>query len=203
MEELRFSCTRCGNCCIDKSTLVNLTYYDILNIKNGLNLNIDEILEIIGFYVFNKKNSQKDKERLVITPIESEKGLAYIGLRKNQSGKCIFYSSEKKKCLIYNLRPMFCQTFPFTFRILNESKSKSNLKLEITYTKKGIEYCPGIASNAPIIDYDYWINLGKKTLEYLKRNRIIIENWNKRVKDGKIIPSAKTFIEIILKSNDI
>ena len=66
-----------------------------------------------------------------------------------------------------------------------------------------MDYCPGIDSNSPVIDYDYWINLGKKTLEYLKRNTIIIEKWNKQVKAAKIIPSAKTFINIILKANEI
>ncbi len=203
MEEIRFSCTRCGNCCTDNSTLVNLTYFDIIKIKNGLNLKVDEILEIVGFYIFDRKISQKDREQLVFTPIESERGLAYIGLRKNQSGECIFYSSKKKKCLIYNLRPILCQTFPLSFRILNESKDKFDQLLEIYYTRKGLDYCPGIDSNSPIIDYDYWKKLGKKTLEYLKRNTIIIEKWNKQVKAAKIIPSAKSFINIILKANEI
>jgi Fe-S-cluster containining protein len=43
-KELRFNCTRCGNCCTDKYTLVNLTYFDIIKIKSELNLNIDEII---------------------------------------------------------------------------------------------------------------------------------------------------------------
>jgi Fe-S-cluster containining protein len=201
-KDLRFVCTRCGNCCTDKDTLVNLTYLDILRIKNGLNLNNKEILKVIGFYIFDKKLSKAEENRLVIKPIESEKGLAFIALLKKATGECYFYSSKKKKCLIYELRPFFCRTFPFSFKIFDKKKKESSPKLEISYTEKGKKYCPGIENSAPIIDYNYWINLGKNTLVNLEKNRIVIERWNKKVKQGEIIPSAKRFIDTILKLNE-
>ena len=202
MKNLRFSCTRCGNCCTDKNTLVNLTYLDILRIKNGLNLDINEILDIIGFYIFDKPLTSEDKKRMIITPMETERGLAFIGLLKNSLGGCYFYNSKNKKCLIYELRPMFCQTFPFSFRLLDGKKDETNSKIDIFYTEKGKQYCPGIGNEAPFIDNDYWIKIGRKTLKALKQNYKVIKEWNKSVRKGKIIPTTKKFLITIFNLND-
>ena len=80
--QLRFSCTRCGNCCSDKHTLVNVTYLDILRISKGLKLNIREILEIIGFYVFEGEQPQLIFKKMVLSPIETENGLSFTALKR-------------------------------------------------------------------------------------------------------------------------
>jgi Fe-S-cluster containining protein len=202
MNKLRFSCTRCGNCCTDKNTLVNLTYLDILRIKNGLNLNIREILDTIGYYVYERDLSEEDRLRLVFSPIETEKGLAFVALLKNSMGGCYFYNSEQKKCLIYTLRPILCKTFPFSFYENKKKEKEDNTNLNIFYTKKGNQYCPGIQNQAPFIDYDYWMKLGEETLDILRRNQEIIEEWNDKVKKKEVSPSAKEFIKFILKLNE-
>ena len=168
MKNLRFACIRCGNCCTNKDTLVNLTYLDILRIKNGLNLNVNEILDILGFYIFDKTITNEDKKRMITPPIITEKGLAFIGLLKSSLGSCYFYDSTNKKCLIYDLRPIFCHTFPFSFKYMENKKNQANNKIDIFYTEKGKQYCPGISKEAPLINYNYWIKLGKKTLEDLE-----------------------------------
>ena len=84
-KELRFECLRCGNCCVDKNTLVNITYFDILRIKDGLSLNFEEILEILGFYIFDKTPTEEELGKMVVPPIETERGLAFTGLKKNSS----------------------------------------------------------------------------------------------------------------------
>ena len=94
-EELRFICTRCGNCCTDKDTLVNITYLDILRLKKGLKLDLKEIIDVIGFYVFDQKLTEGALEKMVISPIETEKGLAFTGLLKNNLGDCYFYDIKK------------------------------------------------------------------------------------------------------------
>ncbi len=192
-KHLKFICvTRCGRCCTDKHIIVNVTYQDILRIINGLDLNINEILEVIGFYIFNQANSIGNQKRMVISPIETEKGLAYIGLIKNSEGICFFYDKGNDLCSIYDLRPMFCRTFPFTYLYENRKD------LIINYTEKAKAYCPGIGSEASVIDYDYWTNLGKKVLEDLNKNQIFNKNWNERVNTNKILPSVKIFINMIL-----
>lgn len=202
LKKLRFACTRCGNCCTDKDTLVNLTYLDILRIKNGLKLDLKEILDILGFYIFDKAVTNENKRKMVITPIETEKGLAFVALLKNSLGGCYFYRLESKKCLIYDLRPMFCRTFPFSFGLIEKKNKDSNNKIEIFYTEKGKQYCPGIGDGAPIIENDYWINLGRETLEDLKKNYNVIKEWNESVKQGNIIPTAKKFLLTIFKLID-
>ena len=191
-KQLKFICTRCGNCCTDKNTIVNVTYQDISRIIEGLDLKVNEVLEVIGFYIFKQAKYKNNQKKMVISPIETEKGLAYIGLIKNSEGICFFYDEGNCKCSIYDLRPTFCRTFPFSFLYENPKE------LFIVYTEKAKEYCPGIGSEASAIDYEYWTNLGKKVLEDLKINQIFIENWNEKVSANKISPSVKIFINMIL-----
>jgi len=198
-EELRFVCTRCGNCCTDKDTIVNITYLDILRLKTGLKLDLKETLEIMGFYVFNKKLTEGTLEKMVVSPIETERGLAFTGLLKNNLGECYFYDKEKTKCLIYNIRPMLCRTFPFSFGKSSEIGNKTKGDVKIFYTEKAKNYCPGIDPDSPIIEYDYWIKIGNETLKELETNHRFNESWNKSVKNGNVIPNVKNYISTIYK----
>lgn len=194
IKEFRFECTRCGNCCTDKNTFVNITYSDILRIKNGLNLSLEEILEILGFYIFDKTPTEEEIRKMVVPPIETERGLAFTGLKKNSSGKCYFYDDKGKNCLIYKIRPMFCRTFPFTFRIFFNKEIPNKAKIKMQYTEKSIEYCPGIGEKAPLIDEDEWIKVGKITIEDMSANNILIRKWNEASEKGKIKPTARNFV---------
>jgi len=203
LEELRFVCKRCGNCCIDKNTIVNITYLDILRLKTGLNLDLKEMLEIIGFYVFNKKLTEETLDKMVVSPIESEKGLTFTGLLKNKSGKCYFYDKKKTKCLIYNIRPMLCRTFPFSFDLSSNLGNKATGNVKLFYTEKAKKYCPGIGSDSPVIKFENWIKIGSETLKELEKNHHFNENWNKSVKNGNILPNVKHYISTIYKISHI
>ena len=200
-EEFRFKCLRCGTCCTDKNTLVNLTYSDILRIKNGLNLSIEEVIEIISFYIYDKELTVEDRKKMVISPMMTEKGLAFVGLRKDSTGSCSFYDDDHQRCKIYDLRPNFCRTFPFSFNLIVNKMDKTKAKIKMDYTKKGNEYCPGIRQDMPIINYDEWIKIGVKTLEGLNNNSIIIEKWNHLAEKGLITPTVRKFISNIFKLN--
>ncbi|MFW9825535.1 MAG: YkgJ family cysteine cluster protein [Candidatus Thorarchaeota archaeon] len=199
-EELRFNCTRCGNCCTDKDTLVNITYLDILRIKKSLKLDLNETLDILGFYVFEKKPSHDTYKKMVITPIETERGLAFLALLKRSSGECYFYDKKEAKCLIYSIRPMFCRTFPFSFSVSNRLTDKMDKNLKIIYTQKAKEYCLGISSDSPIIDFNFWFKIGSQTLQELEKNFVFSENWNKKVRNRQLKPTAKNYIKMILNS---
>ena len=193
-DDLRFECVHCGNCCTDLNTLVNTTYSDILRIRDGLNLNIDEIIEILGFYVFDKKPTTQEIARMVVPPIETEKGLAFTGLKKKSSGQCYFYNLKKNRCSIYKFRPSFCETFPFTFKLLvNKGGSKNNV-IKVFYTEKGLQYCQGIGNESPFIEVDKWIQLGQKVIQELAKNTIFVKKWNEIVKKKQIVPSVRNFI---------
>jgi len=195
----RFTCTRCGECCIDTNTIVNLTYFDILRIKEGLKLTDEELIRILGFYVYDKEPSEEDIKKMVISPIETEKGFAYVALLKRNDGSCYFYDKETKKCRIYRLRPMFCRTFPFSFKLDFEEGPDIEPKVRLQYTKKGLDYCPGISESSPIINKEKWLELGKETFEELNENYFINQKWNDAIKDDRIKPSVKAFIVFLSK----
>ncbi|MEJ2248910.1 MAG: YkgJ family cysteine cluster protein [Candidatus Lokiarchaeota archaeon] len=198
----RFECHRCGECCTDPNTLVNLTYFDIIRIKEGLKLTNNELIRILGFYVYDTEPSEEDKKKMVISPIETEKGFAYMGLLKKKNGVCYFYNEKDKKCQIYKLRPMFCRTFPFSFKLDFKENSKKEPKVRLQYTKKGLEYCSGISEDSPNINKEEWLLLGKRTFEELNENYLINKKWNDAIEEGRIKPSVKGFIVFITKIRD-
>ena len=200
--ELRFVCTRCGNCCTDRNTLVNVTSLDILRIIKGLKLDLTEALEIFGFYVFDKTLTTSDFKKMVIPPAKTERGLAFLGLMKNSQGKCCFYDLTKKKCLIYELRPIFCKSFPFTFYPSLDKEISSKESAAICYTEKAKEYCPGIDGESPLVDFNYLVDLAQKTLKELRDNHSFIEHWNKEVSNNQISPSAKNFLKNIFNISE-
>ncbi len=191
--KLKFECIHCGKCCTDLNTLVNTTYIDVLRIKNGLKLTIDEVIEILGFYVFDQEPTEKEIDRMVVPPIQTEKGMAFVGLKKRSNGFCFFYDEAKERCSIYKFRPGFCRTFPFTFTIL-KGKDKKKSEINIFYTEKGIQYCRGIGEQFPNIDLEHWIKLGREVIGDLSKNNQLIKKWNGSVKSKQIIPSARNFI---------
>lgn len=188
--QLRFSCTRCGNCCTDRNTIVNLTFLDILRIVESLKLELNEILEIVGFYVFEGKKSKLFFQKMVFTPIKTEKGMVFIGILKDSQGKCFFYDVGKNQCRIYQIRPRLCQTFPFSYDFEKEPN--------IFYTEKAKSYCPGIEGNTTIIDYKYWLKIGKRTLEEIRENNIFNEKWNN---NSNSIHTAKNYLKEAMKFN--
>ncbi len=198
--DLRFECVHCGKCCTDLNTLVNATYSDILRIKDGLNLTQDEIIEILGFYVFDKKPTIKEIKRMVVPPIETERGLAFTGLKKKSDGQCYFYNNIKNRCSIYNFRPNFCRTFPFTFKLLVSTEKSDENAIKVNYTEKGLQYCGGIGEEAPVIDNDIWTQMGQRVLQDLAKNTVLIKKWNEGVRKGAIVPSVQNFILTIFNS---
>lgn len=201
-EEFRFACNRCGKCCIDENTIVNITYKDILRISQALGLNLDELVHILGFYIFEKELSEEDKKKMVISPIETHRGKAFVGLKKNPNGSCYFYDKENKRCLIYNARPQFCRTFPFSFRVADKKAKELNKLIKIKHSEKAKQYCGGIEEDAPLIEKEKWLKLGKDTIEDLNKNYYIVKRWNELVQNKEIEPSVKNFLKSILSMEE-
>ncbi|MFX1237007.1 MAG: YkgJ family cysteine cluster protein [Promethearchaeota archaeon] len=193
-KEFRFKCNQCGNCCKDKNTIVNVTYHDILTLKNALNLSVDETFVVLGFYVFEKPPTELELTKMVVPPIQTENGLAFVGLFKNQSGVCYFFDDKKRKCKIYKARPIFCKTFPYSFKILVDTKTKKRKGIEIYLTDKGHEYCEGIDMNYQPIDRESWVQLGKKAISQMEDNNVLVQKWNHSVNQNEITASARNFL---------
>jgi len=198
--DFRFECIRCGKCCTDSNTIVNITYSDILRIKNGLTLTLNELIYVLAFYVFETELNEKKPEKMVISPIKTQKGFTFVGLFKKKTGECYFYDAKNKMCKIYNLRPTFCRTFPFSFKRINKKEIKNQYEIDIFYSNKGIEYCPGIGGDSPFINIKKYLILGKNTLKDIDLNEDIINKYNTLVNENKIKPLVKNFLNFLLNN---
>ena len=191
---LRFSCTKCGKCCSDSKTFVNLTYQDILRFHKGLKMSLQELMEVVGFYTFKDANVEDFVAQMVYAPIETEQGLAYIGLIRDKDSRCVFLD-EDNKCKIHPHRPSICRSFPFTYLMSADNKKISGT---IGYTKKGTEYCPGIKKSAPIIKKKKMGQLLVQSLAEIAADGKMIEGWNNMVRTKQIPPKAGKYIAAIL-----
>ncbi len=86
----RFKCLKCGKCCSDPNTLVNLTFSDILRIQKYMGYSLSELMDVIGFYIFETEPDEAQKKAMVVPPIMTQRGNAYVGLKKSKEGKCQF-----------------------------------------------------------------------------------------------------------------
>jgi len=194
LKVLRFSCMKCGRCCKDEKTFVNITFQDILRLHTGLKYSLEDIMEVIGFYTFTDVNVKEFMNHMVYSPLHTEKGLAYIGLLKKKNYRCTFLDQEDN-CTIYPHRPTICRTFPFTYLLSDNGKS---ITKTIGYTRKGIEYCPGIKKTASIIKKKKISELLVKSLAEIVADAKMIETWNRMVKKKQITPKAGKYIASIL-----
>jgi len=202
---LRFKCTKCGRCCSDITTFINITCFDIKRIIKHLKLNSLEILKYIGFYKFENDNDiQSLVDKLIYSPILTEKGYTFLGLLHKKNNSCIFLNDDNNNCLIYNFRPMICRAFPFTFNLnrekLNEikvDKERIGSQFKIIYTVKGIEYCPGITKHAPIIKMNSILKILQKNLIELIKDSYFIQQWNEGVQEKRFAAKANLYINYI------
>jgi Fe-S-cluster containining protein len=193
----RFVCTKCGNCCKDPNTLVNLTYIDIIRLQKYLKLKFNELIDIIGFYIFEKELTEEQRKHLVVPPIQTQRGLAFIGLKKDQKGRCLFLD-ENNMCKIYDARPNICRTFPFHFHSTPFKEPKPHLKIEMSYAQKAIEYCPGIGLPSPEVNPPEWLKTGEDTITYILAENVLIQKWHEAIHAKKIEATAENYIRTAL-----
>ncbi len=110
MNEIKFSCKRCGNCC---------RVPGFVHISKTEGKRIAEFLKL-DFLDFKKKYTE---------------WILFVGrvLKGNEDSSCIFLKDNS--CMIYPVRPEQCRTFPYWKNILNDT---SELKYVKEYCK-GIE----------------------------------------------------------------
>jgi len=194
----RFECQQCGKCCSDKDTIVNLTYTDFLRIHSEKNHSLEDLLEVVGYYIYENEPTQDQLKKMVVPPILTQRGPAFLGLRKTDDGKCV-YLSDTNQCTIYQSRPAICRSFPFHFHYTPVPKPEKRIDIEMTYAVKAIEYCPGIGTPNPTINSKKWLQVGEETLKDLLKEVILIKQWNEAVKAKKIVPSAENYLKNILQ----
>ncbi|UYP48360.1 hypothetical protein NEF87_004645 [Candidatus Lokiarchaeum ossiferum] len=196
-----FECIKCGKCCSDKNTIVNLTYTDILRMEYEKKYTLSDFLNFVGFYMFEEDPTEQQLKQMVVPPIQTENGGAFLGLRKQEDGRCIFLNKHNK-CKIYKARPSICRTFPFNFHSIADKSGKKKIDIHMRYTEKSLEYCPGISDNSPEIIAEPWLKDGQQAVKEILSEHVLIKKWNTAVKEGKITASAENYLRIILNMTD-
>ncbi len=103
MNEIKFSCKRCGNCC-----------------------------RVSGFVHISKTEAKKIAEFLKLDFLEFKKiyteWILFAGrvLKGGKISSCIFLKDNF--CLIYPVRPEQCRTFPYWKNILNDESELKYVK---------------------------------------------------------------------------
>lgn len=146
-----FNCDRCGYCCTDPSTQINMTLMDIKWLSDDLKLSVTELFEkdIISFIPFVKS------EDFTIFDVE-------FGIKR----PCPMYKDNK--CSVYIGRPMNCRIFPYwyiTNDVQDDLKCTKNLKIDpMTHFKyKMYERMLG----------QVLLDEGKRTDEFIAKHNII------------------------------
>jgi Fe-S-cluster containining protein len=86
---LRFTCTRCGNCCTGAPGYVWVNEEELQAIAQFRGESVEEVT---GLYTRMARRGRT--------------------LRDNADGDCVFYDQEQG-CTIYSVRPRQCRTWPF------------------------------------------------------------------------------------------
>ena len=99
---LRFSCTRCSDCCRFESGFVFLSKKDVSMLGEALNIGFSELVKSYCRW------------------IPSLGGGSRLSLREKSSFDCIFW---KNGCTVYEKRPLQCRAFPFWSTIVQSKSS--------------------------------------------------------------------------------
>ena len=93
---LRFSCTRCSNCCRKESGFVYLSENDLSRLAHEFHMDYTAFIKTWCRWVPFDWGRERLSERL--------------SLKEKSNFDCIFWD---KQCTVYHVRPLQCRTFPF------------------------------------------------------------------------------------------
>ncbi len=106
---LNFECQQCGACCKGEPGFVFIFDHEIVRISEFLKISTDE---------FKKKYTKTYA--------------SFFSLTEKENGDCVFL--EKGKCVIHNVRPYQCFSYPFWWELVTSEKK---------WMERG-KTCPGI-----------------------------------------------------------
>ena len=109
-QTLHFQCQECGHCCAYEPGVVLLTDQEADNIARALGVSDDE-LSMRYLRVVNRR----------------------LALKERPNYDCVLLD-EGRRCLVYEVRPQQCRTWPFW---------PSNLESQESWERAALE-CPGI-----------------------------------------------------------
>jgi len=145
---------------------VTLTGRDIIKIANGLGLTPKQMIRALDFYIpHNGDELPPGLEH--IPPVLTENGLAIMALKKSDDGECLFLKDNL--CMIHEIRPGACRSFPFVF-----DEHEGDISWGLSAMK---EICPGLGKGAAVEGSDI-LDTAIQVLENLQIYREFAEEWN-------------------------
>ncbi len=109
---LKFECSECGDCCTGGPGCVWVNEQEIAEMAKSLDLTAEQF------------------ERQYVMQTDDGKSLREL---PDRNWDCIFLGPESRKCMLYDLRPRQCRTWPFW---------KSNVESPTAW-KETCRVCPG------------------------------------------------------------
>jgi Fe-S-cluster containining protein len=169
-----FECTKCGACCREESILITLTGCDIAQISRALELSPEETLRALDFYIVDKNQSTPRGLQDIPAPM-TERGPAFIALKKMDNGDCIFLKDNL--CMIHAIRPLACKSFPFTF-----SERADEQFWGLSAAK---HICPGLGTGPSVQAADL-LKLSREVRKSLHEYGKFVNKWNKRLRPNSL-----------------
>ena len=139
---VRFRCHHCGHCCTDVVCLP--TPWDVIRIVRASGLRPREFLE------FLTPDEVTEVAKSDPTWLECN-GTRYImALRRDEKEGCCFLDLKKRRCSIYEARPILCRLYPFKLHETAQEEFKG-----FSVHKTGVE-CPrhrdGVVLTGPLYE---------------------------------------------------
>ncbi len=130
------------------------------------------------------------QEKLLTLPLETEKGMAFIGMLRGPDGRCMMLD-EQKKCKIYELRPMACRQFP-----IGISEDPEKQKTIVGVSPFAVKICEGLGIGKRIKSEEL-IDIAKDSQFAIEGDRIFIGKWNEMVKNKEVEPTVENFLNFL------
>lgn len=162
--------------------MITLNGRDISRISQGLGLDPMEMLKVVDFLIL-AEGIRRPKGLTGVPTLETERGPAFLALRKMKNGQCIFLDNDL--CMIHPTRPAVCRSFPFVFR-----RDSEETYWGLTAQK---EICKGLG-NGPPVDESQLRALAQNILEDMQVYSEFAREWNR----GEVNPTASRLLRAIL-----
>jgi Fe-S-cluster containining protein len=177
-----FECTKCGACCRHENIIITLTGSDLAKLSQSLALSSNELLRAIDFYILNEDEEPPIGLRN-IPCVKTERGMAYLALKKLGNGDCIFLKDNL--CMIHSFRPSACRSFPFVFEMHDDGILWGLSALK--------DICPGIGTGSEV-SFEELKELGLTVIESIQIFREFTEEWNRNEEHPTTLLLLKTIL---------
>jgi Fe-S-cluster containining protein len=165
--------------------IVTLTGRGLTVLSQNLGLSSKDLLRAVDFYIL-RKDEQAPIGLRNLPSILTERGMAYIALKKMDEGSCIFLKDNL--CMIHSYRPAVCRSFPFVFEMDDEGILWGLSALK--------DICPGLGNGSEVTVRELE-ELGISVMEDLEIYKEFVEEWN----HDQEHPTTMSLLEMILQDS--